>query len=422
MIRWRVFSIAALASFVAYVLRGNLSIAAPTMIRDLALTELQWGWVLAAFTTGYTIFQFPGGIFGDQAGPRKALTLICVLWAVMTLFTAVTPGPETASAGVIIGSLIAIRFLVGVVHAPVFPITNTAICRWFPAGGWALPCGLSNAALTLGFAAAAPAITWLVIAFGWRIAFVILAPLGLIVASLWWWYARDYPSEHAAVNADELVLINANRPSHVAECINPPGWVRVLKNRDILLLTLSYFLSNSVFYSAFSWWYYYLVEVRSFDASTAGYATSSQWIAGAVGAAFGGWLCDRLCRTIGLNWGSRWPIIGGQILVAIGVVVGAYHGSAIVAVAMLALAFFAQQLTESAYWNSSIAIGGQLAGAAGGVLNTGGNAMGIVNAVLTAWLAQEFGWPFAIASGAAFALLAAVLLLFVRSDQALKLD
>ena len=75
-----------------------------------------------------------------------------------------------------------------------------------------------------------------------------------------------------------------------------------------------------------------------------------------------------------------------------------------------------------AYWNSSIAIGNQLAGAAGGVLNTGGNAMGIVNALLVAWFAQVFGWPFAIASGAIFALIAAALLLFVRSDQPVRLD
>lgn len=86
------------------------------------------------------------------------------------------------------------------------------------------------------------------------------------------------------------------------------------------------------------------------------------------------------------------------------------------------MTFFAQQLTEGAYWNSSIAIGSQLAGAAGGVLNTGGNAMGIVNALLVAWFAHAFGWPFAIASGAVFALLAGVLMLFVRSDAPVKLD
>jgi ACS family glucarate transporter-like MFS transporter len=422
-VRWRIFLILALASFVAYVLRGNLSIAAPAMIRDLQLTEIQWSWILAAFTAGYTIFQFPGGILGDRMGPRKALTMICVFWTLLTIVTALVPGISQASAAVVIGSLVVVRFLVGAVHAPVFPIVNTAICRWFPSGGWALPSGLSNTALTLGIAVSAPVLAWLVDDFGWRAAFWLMAPLGILVSGLWWWYSRDFPFEHPAANQAEIDLIAANRELAVVPPVNPPGWVRILKNRDVLLLTLSYAASNFVFYSAFSWWFYYLVDTRGFDAGTAGYATSSQWIAGAAGAAIGGWLCDHLCKKIGLRWGSRWPIIIGQIVVALSVVTGAYSGNAVVAVAFLALAFFAQQLTEGAYWNSSIAIGGsQLAGAAGGVLNTGGNAMGIVNALLVAWFAQAFGWPFAIASGAIFALLAAVLLLFVRSDEPVRLD
>ena len=421
-VRWRIFLVLALASFISYVLRGNVSIAAPAMIRDLQLTETQWSWVLAAFTTGYTIFQFPGGMFGDTLGPRKSLTIICVFWTVLTALTAMIPGMGVSSAAMVIASLVAVRFFVGAVHAPVFPVVNAAISRWFPAGGWALPSGLSNTALTLGIAASAPVLAWLVDEYGWRISFWMMAPLGILVSAIWWWYARDNPGEHRAANEAEVELILADRPVAVLTPVNPPGWVRILKNRDILFLTLSYACSNFVFYSAFSWWFYYLVEVRAFASSTASYATSSQWIAGAAGAALGGWLCDHLCRKIGLRWGSRWPIIIGQLAVAIFVVIGAYYGNAVVAVAFLALAFFAQQLTEGAYWNSSIAIGNQLAGAAGGVLNTGGNAMGIVNALLVAWFAQAFGWPFAIASGAIFALLAAALLLFVRADQPVKLD
>lgn len=421
-VRWRIFVILSLASFIAYVLRGNLSIAAPEMIKDLQLSEIQWGWVMAAFTTGYTIFQLPGGVLGDRMGPRKAITVLCIFWTILTIVTAVVPSTDVASATLVIGSLVAVRFLVGMFQAPIFPIVNATICRWFPPGGWGLPCGLNNASLTLGIAVSAPVLAWLIAAYGWRVSFWIIAPIGILVAGLWWWYSRDFPAEHAAANEAEVALINANRPQIVITPTFPPGWVRVLKDRNILLLTLSYAFSNFVFYSAFSWWFYYLVEVRAFDSSTAGFATSSQWIAGALGAVLGGWLCDRLCRKVGLCWGSRWPIIIGQVLVAAAVIIGAYHGNAVVAVACLALAFFAQQLTESAYWNSSIAIGNQLAGAAGGVLNTGGNAMGIVNALLVAWFAQAFGWPFAIASGAIFALIAGALLLFVRSDEPVRLD
>jgi len=69
-IRWKIFSILALASFISYTLRYNISTAAPVMMADLGLTEIQWGWVLATFMTGYTKFQLPGGILGDRSGSR----------------------------------------------------------------------------------------------------------------------------------------------------------------------------------------------------------------------------------------------------------------------------------------------------------------------------------------------------------------
>lgn len=83
---------------------------------------------------------------------------------------------------------------------------------------------------------------------------------------------------------------------------------------------------------------------------------------------------------------------------------------------MLGLCFFFNQATEGPYWATAAAIGGRHAGAAGGLLNTGANLMGFINAVLLAFVADAFGWPIAIAIGAAFAVLAAGLILLVRAD------
>ena len=78
-VRWRILGILVLASFISYTLRYNLSAAAPVMMADLGLTEIQWGWVLAAIMTGYTLIQLPGGILGDRFGPRPVLATIAVL-------------------------------------------------------------------------------------------------------------------------------------------------------------------------------------------------------------------------------------------------------------------------------------------------------------------------------------------------------
>ncbi|NNJ66037.1 MAG: MFS transporter [Xanthomonadales bacterium] len=417
-IRWRILLILALASFVSYVLRTNLSFAAPEMMADLGLSEIQWGYVLAAFTAGYAIFQFPGGVLGDRFGPRRVLTVIAVGWALLTLVTALVPGREAFSTTLIIAALFGVRFLVGAVHAPIFPVMNASIVRWFPVGGWALPLGLASTGLTLGGAAAAIAVPLVIAGFGWRIAFLALAPLGLLIAVAWWWYSRDEPADHPAVNTAELELIRGRqRVGDTVESDEPLAWLRVLKNRDVLMLMLSYSSMNFVFYIVFNWFFYYLVEVREFAATDAGFISSAQWIAGAAGAALGGWLCDRLCGRLGLRWGCRWPVIVGMAASAALLLVGAFHGTPAVAVTALVLCFFFNQLNEGPYWATSVAVGGRHAGAAGGVMNTGANVMGIVNALLVPLLAARLGWTAAIASGAAFAVLGILFMLLVRADR-----
>ncbi len=86
-VRWKILALLFMASFVAYMLRTNMSIAGESMMADLGLSKIQLGMVLSAFAWGYAIFQFPGGIFGNIVGCRRALTIIAVLWGIMTLAT-----------------------------------------------------------------------------------------------------------------------------------------------------------------------------------------------------------------------------------------------------------------------------------------------------------------------------------------------
>ena len=111
-VRWRILAIMVFISFVSYLLRGNLSIAGTTMVQDLQLTEIQWGWVMSAFPLGYALFQFPGGCWGDRKGPRLTLTLIAIAWGVLIAVTSLTPGRDMAPTFLIIGFLLTVQFLV----------------------------------------------------------------------------------------------------------------------------------------------------------------------------------------------------------------------------------------------------------------------------------------------------------------------
>jgi len=417
-VRWAILGLIFAASFVAYVLRTNMSIAGEKMMADLGLSKIQLGMVLSAFAWGYAIFQFPGGIFGDRVGSRRALTLIAVLWGILTLATGVIPGKPVAATSVILVTLIGLRFLMGVVQAPLFPVVGgRTIGNWFPVSGWAFPNGLTSTGLTLGAAATAPLIAWLMEALGWRESFVLTAPLAFLIGGIWWWYGRDNPADHSRVNRKELDLINANRPPSAQTGADKRAWRHVLQNRDILLLTLSYFCMNYVFYIFFNWFFIYLVDVRSFEILEGGYFAAAPWMAGAIAASAGGIWCDRLCQRIGPRWGCRIPGIAGLTLVAGLLFLGATTQNPYLAVLFLASSFAATQLTEGAYWAAAIFVSGKHASAATGVMNTGGNVVGGIGALLVPITAEAFGWVPALATGSVFAILGVGLWLFVRADK-----
>lgn len=417
-VRWVILALLFMASFVAYMLRTNMSIAGESMMADLGLSKIQLGMVLSAFAWGYAIFQFPGGIFGDNVGSRRALTFIAVLWGILTLATGLIPGTTLASTTIILTTLIGLRFLMGVVQAPLFPVAcGGTIGNWFPVSGWAFPNGLTSTGLTLGAAATAPLIAWLMETLGWRESFILTAPLAFLIAGVWWRYARDNPADHPRVSKLELKLINENRPSPEKTIEDKAAWKRVLKNRDILLLTASYFCMNYVFYIFFNWFFIYLVDVREFQILEGGYFAAAPWMVGAIAASVGGLLCDRLCKRIGPRWGCRIPGIVGLSLVAGLLFLGATAKNPYLAVVFLSLSFGCTQLTEGAYWAAAIFVSGKHASAATGVMNTGGNAVGGIGALLVPITAEAFGWVPALATGSVFAMIGVGLWFFVRADK-----
>jgi ACS family glucarate transporter-like MFS transporter len=374
--------------------------------------------VLSAFAWGYAIFQFPGGIFGNIVGCRRALTIIALLWGILTLATGLVPGTTLTSTTFILTTLIILRFLMGVAQAPVFPVAcGGTIGSWFPVSGWAFPNGLTSTGLTLGAAATAPLIAWLMQSLGWRESFILTAPLAFLIAGVWWWYARDNPADHPRVNKKELDLINANRPSAEQIVANRSAWKHVLKNRDILLLAASYFCMNYVFYIFFNWFFIYLVDIRNFEILEGGYFAAAPWMVGAVAASVGGLWCDRLCKRIGPRWGCRIPGIVGLSLAAGLLFLGATTKNPYLAVVFFSLSFGCTQLTEGPYWTAAIFVSGKYASAATGVMNTGGNVVGGIGALLVPFTAEALGWVPALATGSIFAIIGVGLWFFVRADK-----
>lgn len=412
-VRFRILGLLFVMSLVNYLLRNNLSIAIPSIRDEYGYSSTELGWILGSFNFTYALFQVPGGVFGDRLGARRAMAIIAVTWSVLTFLTGFAPAVCAASAAGSLVALVAVRLLMGVANAPIFPVMTSAIRIWFPVGGWAFPNAMSSVGLVLGQAALGPVVSALIVAFGWRESFYVLAPLGLLVGAWWYWYARDTPAAHSATTPAELELIARGRDELREEPLRRGDWRRVLARRDVLALAASYFCMNYVFYIFAQWLFTYLIEERGFSLLESGVLYAMPFVVGAALAAAGGLVCDTLCRRHGVRFGCRATGITGLTLVAAFLVAGTQAANPYVAVALLSLCFGCTQFTEGAYWSAVTYAGGAQTATAGGIMNTGGNAAGFLAPAVGA-MVDYLGWGPTLASGSAFALAGAGLWLFVR--------
>jgi MFS transporter, ACS family, glucarate transporter len=413
-VRWLIFSYLFIFAFVAYVQRLSVTIAAERMMPELGLSQLQIGVLLMAFTIGYTIFQFPGGIVGQRFGGRRTLLAIGMIAFIATVATAVIPAFLTGAG--LMGGLLVARFVLGLAQAPVFPVSSGVIERWFPAAEWALPQGLQVTGLGLGAAATQPLIAGLMSAYGWQKAIVFTALPVLIVLVLWWHMGRDTPEELARVSAAELAELGGNDGTPVGSHVS---WARIktlLTNRSVLLLTLSYGCMNYLFYLLSFWCFLYLVQERHFTVLESGWLAAIPSLSSAIAAGFGGKWTDALCAKLGPRWGFRLipvvalPVAGAMLYFAL------KAHSPYTAVIALSISFASVEMTEAPYWAATMTVARSDTMAATGILNTGANLAGALGTWLVAAMSAHHGWSTAFITGTGLSIASAALWLGVRAD------
>ncbi len=125
-VRWFLIGWLFVLSAVSYLDRVNISVAGSSLAGEYHLSDLQLGSVFSAFLVGYVIFQVPAGWLADRFGPRRVLTGGVLWWGVFTALTAAVPIAIVRP----IFALLAIRFLLGVGEAVVYPTSCKFIEQW----------------------------------------------------------------------------------------------------------------------------------------------------------------------------------------------------------------------------------------------------------------------------------------------------
>src|SRR6478735_11851901 len=210
--RWVMISFALAGTIINYLDRQALSVVAPMLRVEFHMSNEAYGYVLSAFMLAYTVSNGLSGPLLDRLGTRIGYAISMAWWSTAGILHALAIGPW---------SLAGLRFLLGIGEAGNWPAGVKVVTEWFPPRERALAAGIFNSGAAIGAILAPPLVTWLVLSYGWKTAFVCVGVAGYLWLLAWWLVYYTPATVRSEINA---------KPA--------PPW-RLLKTRFVSVLTLS---------------------------------------------------------------------------------------------------------------------------------------------------------------------------------------
>lgn len=411
---WLVFFLF-LLSAIAFLDRTNISIAGPQISQEFHLGNVRLGWVISAFLVGYAASQVLAGWIAVRLGPRRALALAVLWWAVFSLGTALV-SPLLPGA---LWILIAVRCALGVGEAIMYPASNQFVAQWIPARERGRVNGVIFAGVGAGSGLTPPLLAAIIAAHGWRAAFWFSAGVGVVAGIGWYVFARDTPEKHPLVSGEELATIRAGLiedPRHRPAKSNVP-WRAIASSPTLLLLTFACFCFGYIAWIFLGWFYLYMGQARGLDLKASALYTMLPFLAMTIFCLAGGVLGDWITARRGLRAGRCGPGFFSLVVAAALLILGSRVGSAPMAALTLAAGAGALYISQSSYWSVTADIAGPHAGVVSAVMNTGAQIGGALTASLTPWIALHFGWTSSFLAAALLAVAGAFAWLGVNPER-----
>jgi MFS transporter, ACS family, glucarate transporter len=348
-----------------YIDRAAISAGRNSMVADLGLTDIEFGWVMAMFTLGYALFQAPTGYFADRRGPRFVLTAIIIFWSFCTAIT---------SAAKNFIQLLIIRFIFGAGEAGAFPALSKVVYNWFPLRERGIVQGINFSGSRIGAAFTLPLVAWMISEIGWRWSFILVGLVGAAYAVFWYFVFRDKPEDSKWISESEKEFIIKNRQQPTVGELPPFSMKVLLKSKNMWLAMGQYICSNFTFYFTLTWMLPYIADRFQIDIIQAGMYSMFPLLSGALGNWVSGWMVDSIySRSNNLKKSRQVPAIIGFCLAALGMVMVTMVQSPVLAVVFMSVAIFGADMTLSPSWSFCIDISKERAGVISGTMNMAGN-------------------------------------------------
>jgi MFS transporter, ACS family, D-galactonate transporter len=375
-VRYGILALLFVGVVINYLDCANLALALPVIGIDLHLSAVEKGLVLSAFGWSYVLMQVPGGSVIDRFGPRITFAVSLATWSIVTMLQGLA---SNAAA------LIGMRVALGITEAPAFPLNSRVVATWFPARERGFAIGVYTAGEFGGLAIFTPVLGFILETWHWPAMFAICGGIGVIYAVIWFLAYRD-PRHSRGVNQAELDYIREG--GGLAETVAAGrrfSWADVfelLSHRQLWGIYIGQFAVGVTLWFFLTWFPSYLVQARHLSILHAGFYASIPYISAMLGVLFGGVFSDGLIRRgLSVAVARKTPVILG-LLGASTIMLANYVADINVVIAIMAVAFFCQGMSNMSWTLVTEMAPKELLGLTGGVFNVFANIPSIVTPIV----------------------------------------
>ncbi len=246
--------------------------------KDLGLNETAFGLLIATPILTGSLTRLFLGIWADQYGGRRVLTLVMLAAAAATwILTWAHTYAQFLIAALFVG-LAGGSFSVGVAY----------VSKWFPANRQGTALGIFGAG-NVGAAVTKLLAPMVMVAAGWMMVAKVWAIAMAIVAILFYLFSQDDPSQARRRKS-------GTKPMSFREQIQP------LKNIQVWRFSLYYFFVFGGFVALALWLPHFLTGAYKLDVRTAGLFAAAYSIPASLFRVVGGWLSDKVGARTVMYW------------------------------------------------------------------------------------------------------------------------
>jgi len=384
--RWFVLFLVCIITFINYLDRANISVAAPFISSEFGFDAAKMGLIFSAMSWSYTCMQIPCGWVLERFGPRIVYGIALLGWSAFT---------GTMSLTYNFTSMIFCRLGLGIFEAPAFPANGRIVTTWFPSKERGLAIGAYTGAEYIGLALCTPILTWLLVTFGWKAIFIATGVIGIVFTFFWLTHYND-PSKSKGVNQGEIDLIKegGGLSDTVAEK-NKVTWKQMkclFTSRQLWGMYIGGFSITAILFFFMTWFPSYLVTEKHMAILKVGIYGALPYLAAIAGVLVAGrWSDWMISKEYGIGMSRKLPVIIGLLLSSV-IMCANYSNDIGIIIIFMCIAFFGQGMASAVSWALlSEIMPKQLVGLCGSVYNFVANMGGALSPAIVGYLIARTG-------------------------------